>query len=265
MTEPAAQTLHLERRADGTAVLTLARPNVHNAFNAQMIAELTEMLGCLGRDPMVRAVVLKGEGKSFSAGADLEWMKRMASFGPDENLADAEALARLMRDLNSLPKPTIARVHGPAFGGGVGLVACCDIAVASETASFCLSEVRLGLIPAVISPYVIAAIGVRAARRWFLTAERFSAAEAEKAGLVHQVTAPGALDDAVEALLALLRTGAPGAQAAAKDLISAVAGRLPTAELIADTAHRIAILRAGPEGREGIAAFLEKRPPAWKA
>jgi methylglutaconyl-CoA hydratase len=257
-------TVRVERRDGGAAVITLARPEVHNAFNEVMIGELTAALRELGADAGVRAVVLAAEGKSFSAGADLEWMKRAATYGPDENLADAQALAELMRTLNTLPKPTIARVHGVAFGGGVGLAACCDIAVAAEGAVFSLSEVRLGLIPAVIAPYVIAAMGERAARRWFLTGERFSAAGALRCGLVHQVTPAEGLDDAVEALLARLGEGAPGAQGASKELIFTVANRPASPELIADTARRIASLRAGAEAREGIAAFLEKRAPAWR-
>lgn len=257
------QTIRVERRDDGVASVTLARPAIHNAFNEVMIAELTSALVALGDDASVRAVLLKAEGKSFSAGADLDWMKRMATYGLPENLADAKALAGLMRTLNDLPKPTIACVQGAAFGGGVGLVACCDMAVAVEGSLFCLSEVKLGLIPAVISPYVIAAIGARASRRWFLTAERFDSAEAHRLGLVHQLVAAEDLDAAVEALLARLRDGAPGAQSAAKDLIFAVADRPVTDALVADTAQRIAGLRSGPEGREGIAAFLEKRAPAW--
>ena len=257
------QTIRVERRDDGVASVTLARPAIHNAFNEVMIAELTSALVALGDDASVRAVLLKAEGKSFSAGADLDWMKRMATYGLPENLADAKALAGLMRTLNDLPKPTIACVQGAAFGGGVGLVACCDMAVAVEGALFCLSEVKLGLIPAVISPYVIAAIGARASRRWFLTAERFDSAEAHRLGLVHQLVAAEDLDAAVEALLARLRDGAPEAQSAAKDLIFAVADRPVTDALVADTAQRIAGLRSGPEGREGIAAFLEKRAPAW--
>lgn len=257
------QTIRVERRDDGVASVTLARPAIHNAFNEVMIAELTSALVALGDDASVRAVLLKAEGKSFSAGADLDWMKRMATYGLPENLADAKALAGLMRTLNDLPKPTIACVQGAAFGGGVGLVACCDMAVAVEGSLFCLSEVKLGLIPAVISPYVIAAIGARASRRWFLTAERFDSAEAHRLGLVHQLVAAEDLDAAVEALLARLRDGAPEAQSAAKDLIFAVADRPVTDALVADTAQRIASLRSGPEGREGIAAFLEKRAPAW--
>ena len=257
------QTIRVERRADRVAIVTLARPQVHNAFNEVMIAELTAELAALGADPQVRAVLLAAEGKSFSAGADLDWMRRMAGYGPDENRADARALARLMHVLDTLAKPTVARVHGAAYGGGVGLVACCDIAVAGEEAAFSLSEVKLGLIPAVISPYVVAAAGPRAARRWFLTAERFDAAEAARTGLVHQAVPTARLDEAVEAVLARLRQGAPAAQAAAKDLIFTVTGHPVTEELMDYTAARIAELRAGAEAREGIAAFLDKRAPAW--
>ncbi len=263
MSDSLAKTVLVERRADGVAFVTLNRPALHNAFNEAMIAALTDAVAALGREEGVRALVLRAEGKSFSAGADLDWMKRMAAYGPEENLADARALARLMRALNDCPKPTIARVQGAAFGGGVGLVACCDMAVAAEGAQFCLSEVRLGLIPAVISPYVIAAMGARAARRWFLTAERFDAAEALRNGLLHQVTPPDGLDAAVEAWLARLGEGAPGAQAEAKALIFAVAGHPLSEALEEDTARRIARRRAAPEGREGVAAFLEKRAPVW--
>ena len=190
-----------EIREDGVATVTLNRADVHNAFNDAVIADLTDALRRLGDDDKVRAVVLRAEGKSFSAGADLGWMQRMAGYGHAENLRDAGALAELMRVLNFLPKPTVARVQGAAFGGGVGLVACCDIAIASDAAAFSLSEVRLGLIPAVISPYVVAAIGERAARRYFLTAERFDAAEALRIGLVHQVVPADQLDAAVDAIL----------------------------------------------------------------
>jgi methylglutaconyl-CoA hydratase len=209
--------------------------------------------------------VLRAEGRSFSAGADLGWMQRMAGYGHAENLADAGALAELMRVLNFLPKPTVSRVQGAAFGGGVGLVACCDIAIASDAVGFSLSEVRLGLIPAVISPYVVAAIGERAARRYFLTAERFGADEALRIGLVHQVVPADQLDSAVDTILIRLSEGGPTAQRAAKDLIFTVAHRPIDAGLIHDTAERIATIRASAEGREGLAGFLEKRKPAWTA
>jgi methylglutaconyl-CoA hydratase len=252
-----------ETRDDGVATVTLNRAEVHNAFNDTVIADLTGVLRRLGDDNKVRAVVLRAEGKSFSAGADLGWMQRMAGYGHAENLADAGALAELMRVLNFLPKPTVARVQGAAFGGGVGLVACCDIAIASDAASFSLSEVRLGLIPAVISPYVVAAIGERAARRYFLTAERFGADEALRIGLVHQVVPADQLDSAVDTILTRLSEGGPAAQRAAKDLIFTVAHRPIDAGLIHDTAERIATIRASAEGREGLAGFLEKRKPAW--
>jgi len=248
---------------DGVATVTLARPDVHNAFNETLIGELTRTLRTLGADARVRAIVLAGQGRSFCAGADLHWMKRMAGYGHAENVADAMALATMLQTLATVAKPTIARVHGAAFGGGVGLVAACDIALAAEGATFSLSEVRLGLIPAAIGPYVIEAIGPRAARRYFLTAERFDAAEALRIGLVHEVVSADALDARVDALLGTLRAAGPGAQAAAKDLIRAVALRPIDAAVIADTAERIAAQRASAEGREGVAAFLGKRAPAW--
>ncbi len=254
--------LKQELDSRGVARLTLNRPEVHNAFDDALIAELTAALEALGGDAKVRAVVLAAEGKSFSAGADLGWMKRMAGYGEAENLADARALARLMETLDRLPKPTVARVQGAAFGGGVGLVACCDIAVASEAARFMLSEVKLGLIPAVISPYVVKAIGQRAARRYFLTAERFDAGEALQFGLLHRVVPAEALDAAVEDVLAALLQSGPAAVAAAKDLVFAVDRPLEAA-VIEDTARRIAAIRVGAEGREGIHAFLDKRKPVW--
>lgn len=252
-------------QSGGVATISLDRPQLHNAFDDALIADLTEALRRVGADPTVRAVVLSAEGKSFSAGADLNWMRRMASYSEAENVADAKALAELMRVLNFLPKPTVARVQGAAYGGGVGLVACCDVALAAEGATFCLSEVKLGLIPAVISPYVVAAIGARAARRYFQTAEVFSAAEAQRLGLVHEVCAAEALDEAVDRVLARILEGGPEAQAASKDLIFAVADRLVDESLIDDTARRIAARRASAEGREGLAAFLEKRKPIWRA
>lgn len=261
MAEPAL--LSTLDSASGTATVTLNRPELHNAFNDAVIAEMTATFVRLGADPSVRRVVLRARGKSFSAGADLAWMQRMAGYSQDQNLADAGALATMMRTLNDLPKPTVALVQGPAFGGGVGLVACCDIAIAADSASFCLSEVKLGLIPAVISPYVIQAIGVRAARRYFLTAERFSALEAHRLGLVHEVVPEHMLDAALARLLDRLAEGGPQAQAAAKDLIAAVMHR-PPETVLDDTAARIAAIRASDEGREGIAAFLDKRPPAWR-
>jgi methylglutaconyl-CoA hydratase len=248
---------------DGIAWLTLTRPEVHNAFNDTLIAELSAVLTGLGTDTRVRVVVLSAQGRSFSAGADLNWMQRTAKYSKEENLKDARALAGLMRALNALPKPTIVLVQGPAFGGGVGLVACCDIAIAAETAKFSLSEVKLGLIPSVISPYVIAAIGQRAARRYFLTGEVFTADEALHLGLVHQVVPDEALHDVGKRTIKALLAGGPNAQVAAKELIFDVSGRPLDDKLVELTAGRIARLRATDEAQEGIAAFLEKRKPRW--
>lgn len=249
--------------AGRVATVTLNRPEVHNAFDDHLIHELTHALGDLGRDAAVRVVVLAGSGRNFSAGADLNWMRRMADYSEADNLRDAIAMANLMRTLAGLPRPTIARVQGAAFGGGVGLVACCDIAVAAEDASFSLSEARLGLIPAVISPYVIRAIGRRAAQRYFLSAEKFSAPEALRVGLVHEVVALQGLDEAVGRISAELLKSGPHAVAAAKRLIADVAEARLDHAIVEETARRIAAIRVSPEGREGIAAFLEKRKPAW--
>ena len=247
----------------GVATLTLNRPQVHNAFDDHLIASLTHELGELEHNARVRVVVLAAEGKSFSAGADLNWMQRMAKYSEADNIRDAVALANLMRVLDTMSKPTIARVQGAAFGGGVGLVACCDIACASSAAVFCLSEVRLGLIPAVISPYVIAAMGKRNARRYFLTAERFDANEALRIGLVHSVVEPGQLDTNLTQLIDELLKGGPHAIAEAKDLIASVANRPVDQALAENTAARIARIRVSLEGQEGTNAFLEKRAPAW--
>ena len=247
----------------GIATVRMNRPDVHNAFDDHLIAELTTELRRLDQAPEVRVVVLAASGKSFSAGADLNWMQRMAKYSEAENLRDAVAMAGLMRTLHGMHKPTIARVQGAAFGGGVGLVACCDIAVAAAEASFSLSEVRLGLIPSVISPYVIAAIGEREARRYFLTAERFGAEEARRIGLVHEVTTGDRLDEAVKNFADHLVKGGPNALAAAKKLIADVARRPLDDALMEETARRIASIRVSQEGREGLSAFLEKSPPAW--
>lgn len=257
--------LAVARDPRNVATIRLNRPDIRNAFDDALIAELTATVETLGAEAAIRAIVLTGEGKAFSAGADLNWMRRMAGYGREENLADARALAKLMHVLNNCPKPTIARVNGPAMGGGVGLVACCDIAIASETAFFALSEARLGLIPAVISPFVVAAMGPRAARRYFLTGERFDAAAARALGLVHEIAPADGLDARVEAALGALLLCGPAAQAAAKALIAAVANRPVDAAILEDTATRIADIRAGEEGREGVAAFLEKRKPGWIA
>jgi len=245
-------------------IITLNRPERHNAFDDALIASLTEALRDMEADASVRVVVLSGAGASFSAGADLGWMKRMAGFSREENVRDAMGLGALMRTLAHLAKPTVARVHGAAYGGGVGLVACCDIAVALQGATFSFSEAKLGLIPAVISPYVIATIGERAARRYFLTAERFDAAEAWRLGLVHDLaTTPDDLDDRIGDVIEALLACGPAAQRESKELIRAVAHRPVMSDVIQDTAERIARVRASPEGREGVAAFLEKRKPSW--
>jgi methylglutaconyl-CoA hydratase len=259
---PQEHPLVLER-AGPVARLRLDRPTLHNAFDAGLIAALTAQLESLASDPSVRAVVLEGSGASFSAGADLHWMRGMASASEAANRDDALALARLMRTLDELPKPTIARVHGAAFGGGVGLVACCDIAIGVPEARFGLTESKLGLLPAVISPYVIAAIGPREARRWFATAEIFDAATALRTGLLHDVVPADALDAAVDRQLALLLKAGPLAAAGAKRLVARVAGGADRDRLDADNADLIARLRVSPEGQEGLSAFLDKRAPAW--
>lgn len=247
-------------------ILTLNKAPRHNAFDEQLIAEITEGLRELERDTRVRAVVLSSTGKSFCAGADLNWMKRAAGYTHEENLRDANRLAELMSTLNELSKPTIARVQGPAYGGGVGLIAACDIAVGTYDAVFSLSEVKLGIVPAVISPYVLAAIGERYSRRYMLTAERFSAAEAYRIGLLHELV-PGEeqLDEAIAEILDSLLANGPQAQAECKTLIRIVAGQPIDDETIAETAQRITRVRASPEGREGLAAFLDKRQPNWIA
>jgi len=255
----------LAETRDGVATIRLNRPEVHNAFDDVLIAELTGALRAVAADGGVRAVVLAATGKSFSAGADLNWMRRMAGASIAENEADARALADLMRTLHDLAKPTVAAVHGPAYGGGVGLVAACDIAIAADGATFALSEVRLGLIPAVVSPYVVAAIGARAARRYFLTGERFGAAEALRLGLVHGVVPAERLEQTLADIVAALKEGGPRAQAAAKRLVTDVAGRPIDTALAVETARRIAEIRAGAEAQEGIGAFLDKRKPAWRS
>lgn len=245
-------------------IITLNRPEKHNAFDDVLIADLTGALKELDNNDAVRIVVLSAAGKSFSAGADMNWMKRMASYSEADNYRDAMALGGLMRTLHDLSKPTIARVHGAAYGGGVGLVACCDIAVAGYDAAFALSEVRVGLVPAVISPYVIAAIGERMARRYFLSGERFTAAEAFRIGLVHEL-APDEeqLDEVIAPIVEALLAAGPKSQSEAKVLIDSVSNRPLSHQLIEETARRIARLRVSPEGQEGLGAFLEKRDPNW--
>jgi methylglutaconyl-CoA hydratase len=243
--------------------VTLNRPDVHNAFDDKLIALLTRELDALDRNPTVGVVVLAAAGKSFCAGADLKWMRRMAEYSEAENQADAEALAALMKTLNRLSKPTVAEVQGAAYGGGVGLICCCDIAIASKAAQFSISEVKLGLIPSVISPYVVAVIGERQARRYALGAETFDAIEAKRIGLVHEVTAAEDLQAAVDAMVEALLANGPAAMAETKDQIAGVANRPVDDRLIAAAAARIARIRVSDEGREGVAAFLEKRKPGW--
>jgi len=255
----------LIERSGATLTLRLNRPDLHNAFDAGLIADLTAALRQAGNDPDVRVVVLAGEGRSFSAGADLHWMRGMAAASEADNRIDALALAALMRTLDELPKPTIARVQGAAFGGGVGLVACCDIAIGVDTACFGLTESRLGLLPAVISPYVVAAIGPRQSRRWFATAEQFDAAAALQMGLLHQVVSAGQLDEAVAGQVSLLQKAGPIAAASAKRLVSQVLASHDRDALDAANADLIARLRVSAEGQEGLGAFLEKRSPSWSA
>ncbi len=256
--------LIIEIGNNGVAVLALNKPDLHNAFDDKLISSLTKALQKCEKDKKVRVVVLCAEGKSFSAGADLNWMKRVAEYDEQENYYDAMKLGELLRTLNFLKKPTIARVHGAAYGGGVGLIAACDIAIGTSEAMFGLTEVRLGIIPAVISPYVVAAIGERNARRYFMTGERFNAAEAYRIGLLNDL-APDVetLDRIIADIIEALLQGGPAAVIEAKDLISAIAWRPVNDSLIADTAERIARVRASKEGKEGLAAFLAKRKPNW--
>ncbi|MCS0496543.1 enoyl-CoA hydratase-related protein [Ancylobacter sp. MQZ15Z-1] len=259
-----AESVRVSHPSMGVARVTLARPERHNAFDAEMIERLTRVLAELDADDAVSIVVLDGEGRSFCAGADLGWMREAATRDRAGNIADAQALARLMATLDGLRKTSLALVHGAAYGGGFGLVACCDIAIAAEEARFGLTEARLGLIPAVISPYVIDAIGSRQARRLFQTAETFPAAEAERIGLVHEVVAGERLASRGEEIVALLTAAAPGARAQAKRLVAAVKDHPRDEALLALTAEWIATIREGPEAAEGMAAFFERRPASWR-
>ena len=249
--------------ADKVATVTLNRPDLRNAFNEQAIAELALAFDELGRNELVRAIVLAANGSAFCAGADLNWMKKMAAYSHDENLADASRLADMLRTIYLCPKPTVAKVQGDCYAGGMGLVAACDIVVAAVGVNFCLSEVKLGLIPATISPYVIKAMGEQAARRYFLTAERFDAAAALRMGFAHEVVEPDALDTTVASLVKALASNSPHAVMEAKKLVREVVNAPVTDALLLDTAGRIAAIRASSEGREGVASFLEKRKPAW--
>jgi methylglutaconyl-CoA hydratase len=249
--------------ADKVATVTLNRPDLRNAFNETTIAELAQAFDELGQDDVVRAVVLAANGLAFCAGADLNWMKKMAGYSQAENQADAMRLASMLRTIYFCPKPVVAKVQGDCYAGGVGLAAACDIVVASEAANFCLSEVKLGLIPATIAPYVIKAMGEQAARRYFLTAERFDASEAKRIGFAHEVVVPEALDSTVAAIVKALANNSPNAVREAKKLVREVAGVPIDDAMLADTADRIASIRASGEGREGVASFLEKRKPNW--
>jgi methylglutaconyl-CoA hydratase len=260
MTEPL-----LVQTRDAVATLTLNRPEIRNAFDDAQIERLTHALRAAEADPAVRVVVIAGNGPAFCAGADLNWMKRMAGYTYEQNLADATTLAEMLSTLDRMTKPTIARVHGAAFAGGTGLVAACDIALGTPEAKFCLSEAKLGLSPATISPYVVRAMGVRMARRYFLTAEVFDAQEAYRIGLLSALVPAAELDSALAGLLTHLLAGGPRAIAEIKDLIRAVSAGAVDDAMIADTARRIAEIRVTAEGREGIASFLEKRKPAWTA
>ncbi|MFW2422338.1 MAG: enoyl-CoA hydratase/isomerase family protein [Porticoccaceae bacterium] len=248
----------------GVVTVTLDNAEQHNAFDDQLIAALKQTFETLAADSSVRTVVLAAEGKSFSAGADLGYMKKMAGYSQTDNQRDAEQLAAMLSALNNLPMPTIARVQGAAFGGAVGLVSCCDMAVASERASFCLSEVKLGLIPATISPYVLRAIGERAARRYFTTAERFTASTALQLGLLSEVVAEENLDEACQQLINTLLANGPQAVREAKALALDYGGQTIDAALIHDSSERIARLRVSAEGQEGLAAFFDKRQPSWQ-
>lgn len=247
----------------GVARVTLNNPDKHNAFDDQIIAQLTEAFSAIALNPDVRVMILRSNGKSFSAGADLGWMKRMACYSYDENLQDAQALALMLKTLNNMPQPTIARVQGAAFGGAVGLVSCCDMAVAASSATFSLSEAKIGLVPATISPYVITAMGERAARRYFMTAERFNAQAAKNIGLLSEVIDAEHLDDQVNLFVDALLANGPEAVKAAKQLVFDVSGRAIDQNMIDHTCEVIAGIRVSTQGQEGLNAFLEKRKPHW--
>ncbi len=258
-------TLDIRRPSPHVAEVWLNRPDVRNAFNDSVIAELTEAFRSLGDDPQLRAIVLGGHGKAFCAGADLGWMRAMAGYSWAENQADAAKLAEMLWTIWSCPLPVVGRVHGDCYAGGVGLAAVCDVLVAAEGLHFCLSEARLGLLPATIGPYVVRALGEQASRRYFVTAERFDAAAAKALGFVHEVVPAAGLDAKVAEIVALLVANGPAAVKACKQLVKDVAGRPVDAALRDETARRIADIRASDEGREGLQSFLGKREPAWKA
>ena len=257
-------TLDIRRANAHVAEVWLNRPEVRNAFNDGVIAELTQAFATLGTDPALRAIVLAGHGKAFCAGADLSWMRTMADYTWDQNKADAAALAQMLWTVWSCPVPVVGRIQGDCYAGGVGLAAVCDVLVAADSMHFCLSEAKLGLLPATIGPYVVRALGEQASRRYFVTAERFSAAQALALGFVHEVVAPGALDARVAEIVAALVANGPAAVRACKQLVKDVAGVPVDAALRDETARRIADIRASAEGKEGVQAFLNKRDPAWK-
>lgn len=264
MSEPNLSTLKIERDARGVVMIVLNRPEVHNAFDEVMIREVIESFRDMGADDTVRVIIIAAEGKSFCAGADLNWMKRASVYGEDQNREDAGELALMLNAIYACPKPVIARVHGNAFGGGVGVVAAADIAIGVADVQFSLSEVKLGIIPAVIGPYVIEAIGARYAHRYFISAERFSGAEAFRIGLLHDLaSSEEAMDEQIATLCTALLANGPKAIESAKNLIQAVSQKSIDDELMEDTIERIAQIRSTPEAKEGINAFLEKRKPSW--
>ncbi|MDH4061179.1 MAG: enoyl-CoA hydratase/isomerase family protein [Aquincola sp.] len=258
-------TLDIHRPSAHVAEVWLNRPDVRNAFNDGVIAELTQAFAQLGTEPQLRAIVLGGRGKAFCAGADLSWMRAMADYTWEQNRADAQALADMLWTIHACPVPVVGRVHGDCYAGGVGLAAVCDVLVAAEGMQFCLSESKLGLLPATIGPYVVRAMGEQAARRYFVTAERFPAAQAKTMGFVHEVVAADALDAKVAEIVAALVANGPAAVRACKQLVKDIAGRPIDAGLRAETARRIADIRASDEGREGVQSFLQKRAPKWAA
>lgn len=258
-------TLDIKRPSPHVAEVWLNRPDVRNAFNDSVIAELTAAFRGFAEDKELRAVILGGQGKAFCAGADLNWMRAMADYSWEQNRDDAQALADMLWAIYSCPVPVVGRIHGDCYAGGVGLAAVCDILVAAEGVNFCLSEAKLGLLPATIGPYVVRALGERASQRYFVTAERFDAATAKSLGLVHECVAPELLDQQVQAVVAALVANGPAAVKACKRLVQDLAGQAITPDLRADTARRIADIRASAEGKEGVQSFLQKRPASWLA
>ena len=263
MNMPILQTLELRRPTRYVAEVWLNRPDVRNAMNGMLIAELAQAFAALSQDPDVRVIVLAAHGKAFCAGADLNFMREMADFSWEQNRADAQKLADMLWQIDQCPVPIVGRVQGDCYAGGMGLASMCDVLVAVDAATFCLSEARLGLMPATISPYVVRAMGTQAARRYTVTAERFSAAEARDMGMVHVLCTPEALDETVAKLVATITANGPAASRACKQLVRDVAGQAITPELRAETARRIADIRASDEGKEGLQSFLQKRKPGW--